>query len=119
MHLDDYAEVFAAAGLACLVYDHPGFGASDPVSGTPRLEIDPWQQIRFLSHAITYAQSREDVDAGRIGIWGSSYGAANAYVTAAIDRRGKGVVGEGPPVPGAPSFTPPLRIHQWAPPGGS
>ena len=81
MHLDDYAEVFAAAGLACLVYDHPGFGDSEPVPGTPRLEIDPWQQIRFVSHAITYAQSRDDVDSRRIGLWGSSYGAANAYVT--------------------------------------
>jgi hypothetical protein len=26
--LDDYAEAFQAAGLAVLVYDHPGFGAS-------------------------------------------------------------------------------------------
>src|SRR3954452_19337924 len=81
MHLDDYAEVFAAAGLACVVYDHPGFGDSDPVPGTPRLEIDPWQQIRFVSHAITYAQSRDDVNSGRIGLWGSSYGAARRTPT--------------------------------------
>ena len=26
-HLDDYAEVFCAAGLACVVYDNRGFGA--------------------------------------------------------------------------------------------
>jgi fermentation-respiration switch protein FrsA (DUF1100 family) len=114
MHLDDYAEVFAAAGLACLVYDHPGFGASDPVAGTPPLEIDPWQQIRFVSHAITYAQSRGDVDSGRIGLWGSSYGAANAYVTAAIDRRVKAIVGQVPLVTGSLSFTQLVRIDQWA-----
>jgi uncharacterized protein len=114
MHLDDYAEVFAAAGLACLVYDHPGFGASDPVPGTPRLEIDPWQQIRFVSHAVTYAQSRDDVDAARIGLWGSSYGAANAYVTAAIDRRIKAIVGQVPLVTGSLSFTQLVRIDQWA-----
>lgn len=114
MHLDDYAEVFAAAGLACLAYDHPGFGASDPVPGTPRLEIDPWQQVRFISHAISYAQSRDDVDGRRIGLWGSSYGAANAYVTAAIDRRVKAVVGQVPLVTGSLSFTQLVRIDQWA-----
>jgi fermentation-respiration switch protein FrsA (DUF1100 family) len=114
MHLDDYAEVFAAAGLACLVYDHPGFGASDDAPGTPRYEIDPWQQIRCISHAITYAQSRDDVDPRRIGLWGSSYGAANAYVAAAIDRRVRAVVGQVPLVTGSLSFTQLVRIDNWA-----
>lgn len=36
--LDKYAEVFAAAGLAVLVYDNRCFGASD---GLPRQEVDP------------------------------------------------------------------------------
>ncbi|HEY2206022.1 MAG TPA: alpha/beta hydrolase [Pseudonocardia sp.] len=114
MWLDRYAEVFAAAGLACLVYDHPGFGASDAVPGTPRQEIDPWQQVRFISHAITYAQSRPDVDAERIGLWGSSYGAANAYVTAAIDRRVRAVVGQVPAVSGSRHFRELVRIDNWA-----
>jgi dienelactone hydrolase len=39
MYLDRYAEVFARAGLAAIVYDHRNFGASD---GVPRQEIDPW-----------------------------------------------------------------------------
>ena len=33
MYLDRYAEVFAAAGLGVLVFDHRNFGASD---GEPR-----------------------------------------------------------------------------------
>jgi dienelactone hydrolase len=115
MHLDDYAEVFSEAGLACLAYDHPGFGASDPVPGTPRLEIDPWQQVRFIQHAITYAQSRPEVDAGRIGLWGSSYGAANAYVVAAMDRRVKAIVGQVPAISGSKHFGNLVRIDQWAP----
>ena len=114
MWLDRYAEVFAAAGLACLVYDHPGFGASDAVPGTPRQEIDPWQQVRFIQHAITYAQSRADVDAERIGLWGSSYGAANAYVTAAIDRRVKAIVGQVPAISGSRHFRELVRIDNWA-----
>ncbi|WP_433603466.1 hypothetical protein ACQPXH_15265 [Nocardia sp. CA-135953] len=36
-----FAEVFGEAGVACLVYDHPGFGTSD---GEPRYEVDPVAQ---------------------------------------------------------------------------
>ncbi|MDT7600366.1 MAG: uncharacterized protein QOK26_2443 [Pseudonocardiales bacterium] len=114
MWLDRYADVFSAAGLSCLVYDHPGFGASDAIPGTPRQEIDPWQQVRFIQHAITYAQSRPDVDAERIGLWGSSYGAANAYVTAAIDRRIKAIVGQVPAISGSQHFRELVRIDNWA-----
>lgn len=114
MWLDRYAEVFQVAGLGCLVYDHPGFGASDPVPGTPRLEIDPWQQVRCIQHAITYAQSRPDVDAGRIGLWGESYGGAHALVVAATDRRVRAVVSQGPPVSGSAAFKELVRIDHWA-----
>lgn len=115
MHLDDYAGVFEAAGLACLAYDHPGFGASDAVPGTPRQEIDPWQQIRYIQHAISYAQSRPEVDATRIGLWGSSYGAAHAYVVGAMDRRVKAVVGQVPAISGSKHFGNLIRVDQWAP----
>lgn len=114
MWLDRYAEVFQAAGLTALVYDHPGFGASDAVPGTPRQEIDPWQQIRFIQHALTYAQSRPGVDAERIGLWGSSYGAAHAYVVAAIDRRVKAIVGQAPAISGSETFKQLVRIDNWA-----
>ena len=43
MYLDAYAEVFAEAGLAALVFDNRNLGASD---GEPRQEIDPWAQVR-------------------------------------------------------------------------
>lgn len=114
MWLDKYAEVFQQAGLAVLVYDHPGFGESDPVPGTPRQEIDPWVQLRFIQHAITYAQNRDEVDAERIGIWGSSYGGAHAYVIGAIDRRVKAVVGQVPAISGSASFKTLVRIDNWA-----
>lgn len=113
MHLDDYAEVFTAAGLACLVYDHPGFGASDHNPAKPRLEIDPWEQVRGIQDAITYAQGRPEVDAGRIGVWGSSYGGANAYVVAAIDRRVKAVCGQVPLISGRRNFETLVRVDFW------
>ncbi len=114
-HLDDYAEVFCAAGLACVVYDNRGFGASDAAPGKPRLEIDPWEQVRDYQHAVTYAQSRDDVDAERIGVWGSSYSGAHSYVVGAIDRRVKAVSGQVPLISGRRAFESLVRIDQWGP----
>lgn len=113
MHLDEYAEVFRAAGLACLVHDHPGFGASDVAAGKPRQEIDPWEQIRGIQDAITYAQSRPEVDAARIGVWGSSYAGAHAYVVGAIDRRVKAVCGQVPLISGRRNFETLVRVDFW------
>src|ERR1700760_4744877 len=100
MRLDAYAEVFAEAGLACVVYDNRGLGASDTAPGKPRQEIDPWEQVRDYQNAITYAQGRPDVDADRIGVWGSSLSGAHAYVVAATDRRVKAVCGQVPLISG-------------------
>ena len=80
MYLDSYAEVFAAAGFNALVFDNRNFGASD---GEPRQEIDPWAQIRDYRHAITYATTLPEVDANRIGVWGSSYSGGHVLVVAA------------------------------------
>jgi fermentation-respiration switch protein FrsA (DUF1100 family) len=114
MHLDEYADVFSQGGLACVVYDNRGLGASDQAPGRPRQEIDPWEQVRDYQHAITYAQSRPDVDAGRIGVWGSSYSAAHAYVVAAIDRRVKAACGQVPLISGRTAFEMLVRIDNWA-----
>jgi dienelactone hydrolase len=113
MGLEPYAEAFSAAGLACVVYDHRGFGASDTAPGKPRQEIDPWDQVRDYQHAITYAQARPDVDASRIGVWGSSYAGGNAFVVAAIDRRVKAVCGQVPAVAGRRTFEANVPKEFW------
>jgi hypothetical protein len=97
MDLDRYAEVFASSGLAALVYDNRNLGASD---GTPRFEIDPVSQMRDYRHAITYAQSRPEVDPFRIGIWGTSYSGGLALIVAALDKRVKCVVSQVPFISG-------------------
>jgi dienelactone hydrolase len=74
MGLDTYTEHFVSQlPMSVLAYDHRGFGDSDTKEGAPRNEILPTQQMSDFSHAITYAQSRFDVDMNKIGIWGSSY----------------------------------------------
>jgi uncharacterized protein len=97
MYLDAFAERFAAGGLAALVFDNRNFGASD---GQPRQEIDPWAQVRDYRHAITYARTRAEVDAERIGVWGSSYSGAHVLVLGAIDRRIRCVVSQVPLISG-------------------
>lgn len=54
-YLDQYAEVFAGAGLGTLVFDNRGFGASD---GEPRQEIDPRAQAN-LRHSDLGQKSAE------------------------------------------------------------
>jgi len=93
MYLDAFAEVFAEAGLACLVFDNRNFGASD---GGPRYEIDPWEQVRDYRHAITYLQTLPGIDRERIGVWGSSYSGGHALMLGAWDRRLRAVVAQVP-----------------------
>jgi hypothetical protein len=59
--------------LAVLVFDNRGWGESGVASGRPQHEIDPWEQIRDYQHAITHAQKRIEVDADRVGVWGTSF----------------------------------------------
>lgn len=93
MYLDRFAETFAAAGLAVVVYDNRNLGAS---AGEPRQELDPWAQVRDYRHAITWACARPEIDAARIGIWGSSYSGGHVLTVGAIDRRVKCVVSQVP-----------------------
>lgn len=95
--LDKYAELFAQAGIASIVYDHRNLGASD---GEPRQEIDPWAQINGYRDAITYAETLPETDAARIGVFGSSYSGGHVLVVGAIDRRVKCVVSQVPLVDG-------------------
>ncbi|OJU15262.1 MAG: acetylxylan esterase [Afipia sp. 62-7] len=96
-YLDRYAEVFAAAGLASIVYDHRNFGASD---GNVRQEIDPVLQMRDYRNAITFALTLPNVDPDRIGAWGTSLSGGHVLMLAALDGRGKCVVAQVPPISG-------------------
>jgi uncharacterized protein len=112
MHLDAFAEVFAAGGLAVLVYDNRNLGAS---GGEPRGEIDPWQQVRDYRTAITWLASRDDVDASRIGVWGSSYSGGHVLVVAAQDRRVQAVVAQVPLISGYENARRLVRADHLAP----
>lgn len=111
IHLNSFAEVFAAAGMNVLVYDHRNFGVSD---GTPRQHADPWAQINGYRDAITFAQTLPEVDAARIGVWGSSYAGGHVLVVAALDRRVKCVVSQVPLTWGFETARRLIRGDHWA-----
>lgn len=101
MRLDRFAEAFSEAGLASLVFDYRGFGASD---GTPRQDPDPAMQVADYRNAISFARQLQEVDGDRIGVWGSSYSGAHVLTVGALDKRVKAVVSQVPMVDGWESF---------------
>jgi dienelactone hydrolase len=80
--LDAYAERFAQAGLAALVFDYRYFGDSD---GEPRQPLDIRRQLEDWRAAIAYARTLEGVDPARIAIWGSSFSGGHVMTLAARD----------------------------------
>ncbi|HEU4905178.1 MAG TPA: alpha/beta hydrolase [Solirubrobacterales bacterium] len=81
--LGPFAERFAAAGIAALVFDHRGFGDS---GGEPDL-FEPQRQLADWRAAIGFARSLPAVDADRVATFGSSMGGGNALAAAAGDER--------------------------------
>lgn len=81
--LPPFAERFARAGFAALTFDYRGFGASEGEPG----RLVPELQIADVRAALDFLAARTDVDAGRLALWGSSYGGANAIVVASRDDR--------------------------------
>jgi uncharacterized protein len=81
--LGAFAERFAAAGFAALVFDHRGFGDSggEPDLFHPRRQLDDWRA------AIASARSLPGIDAARVATFGSSMGGGNALAAAADDPR--------------------------------
>jgi pimeloyl-ACP methyl ester carboxylesterase len=79
--LGPFAERFAAAGFAALVFDHRGFGDS---GGEPDL-FHPARQLEDWRAAIAFARSLPGLDAARVATFGSSMGGGNALAAAAHD----------------------------------
>jgi hypothetical protein len=95
--LERFARAFAEHGFIVLLHDHRSFGASD---GEPRQDVDPWRQIADWRRAISFLERRPEVDAQRIGLWGTSYAGGHAIVLGATDRRLRCVVAQVPTISG-------------------
>lgn len=104
--LGPFAERFASAGIAALLFDHRGFGDSggEPDLFHPTRQLDDWRA------AIAFARSLPDIDPDRIATFGSSMGGGNALAAAADDRRVAAAVSQVP-------FIDILRQAHRSPPG--
>lgn len=80
--LDAYAERFAAAGYAALVFDYRHFGSSE---GEPRQLLSVPRQHEDWAAAVDFARGLDAVDRERIVLWGSSYSGGHVIHTAARD----------------------------------
>lgn len=80
MGLAPYAERFAAAGLAVLVFTYRHLGDS---GGQPRQVLSMAEQLADWDAALAYATALPEVDASRVAVWGSSLGGGHAMAVAA------------------------------------
>src|SRR5215213_6233272 len=80
-----FADEFTAAGFVSLTMDFRGFGESEGVRG----EVIPYLQIYDASNAISYLQSRPEVNPDKIALLGVSLGGGEVAYIAARDRRVK------------------------------
>ncbi|CUR59870.1 conserved hypothetical protein [metagenome] len=100
-----YAESFAEAGIAALVFDYRNLGVSD---GEPRQHLDPTAQIRDYANALSFLEHTPGIDSERLGAWGISYSGGHVLVLAATDPRVKAIVSQIPVVDGYRNMR---RIH--------
>jgi hypothetical protein len=75
-------------GYFVLAIDNRGFGASEGIRGRHR----PLEQAQDAFDALTFLETVEGVDPDRLGVYGTSFGGANAIWVAAFDERVKCVV---------------------------
>jgi 2,6-dihydroxypseudooxynicotine hydrolase len=84
--MDDYENRFLKRGLATLAFDGPGQGEAEyDFAILPEYE-------KPVKAVIDFVETRKDLDAGRVGIWGVSFGGYYAPRAAAFDKRIKACV---------------------------
>ncbi|HEU4977446.1 MAG TPA: alpha/beta fold hydrolase, partial [Solirubrobacteraceae bacterium] len=91
--LPAYAERFAAAGFAVLLFDYRHFGDS---GGEPRQLVHPSRQREDYRSAIAFARTLRGVDPERIALFGSSFSGGHVVVVAAGDERVAAVIAQAP-----------------------
>ena len=95
--LPAYAERFAQAGLAVLLFDYRNFGDSD---GTPRFLVDPARHVDDWRQALAFARTLPEIDTARIALWGSSFSGGHVITLAAEDPGVRAIVAQVPYVGG-------------------
>jgi dienelactone hydrolase len=104
---------FAAAGYTAITFDYRGWGESGgrlmaTKPQTPRRDdrpftaevvelreiVQPWEQVQDIVSVLAWAVAQPEVDATRMGLWGTSYGGGHVLFVAAYDSRVKAIVAQ-------------------------
>jgi dienelactone hydrolase len=83
MYLCGISREFAARGISTLMIDHPGIGAALRLQG---LAMNP-ESERWASAAMDWLETRQDVNAHRVGVVAMSLGGYYAPRAAAFEKR--------------------------------
>ncbi len=105
-----YHEGLVAAGIAVLVFDYRGFGDSEGDA----TYLDPMTQVEDWRNAISYLETRDEIDPRRIGAFGSGgTGGGNAVMVAGLDERVRATVSQVPVADGRDWLHRMRREHEW------
>jgi len=85
--METYESLFLARGLATLSFDGPGQGESE-YDFAIRGDYET-----VVAAVIDWLENRDNIDTGRIGLWGVSLGGYYAARAAAFERRVKACIG--------------------------
>jgi len=105
-----YHEALTAAGFVVMTLDYRGFGDSE---GDATF-LDPMDQVSDIRAALTYLQTRAEVDPRRLGVFGSGgTGGGNAVMAAGLDERVLATVAQVPVSDGRDWLHRMRREHEW------
>jgi pimeloyl-ACP methyl ester carboxylesterase len=107
--LPEIAEGLAERGITSLRFDYSGFGESKGERGW----IDPAVRSDDALSALAWLAAEDDVDAGRLGVYGHSYGGPVVIAVAARDPRIRAVVSVSGPGDGVAMMRAPRASWDW------
>lgn len=107
------ATAFADAGYTAIIFDYRGWGESggrliSTKREAPRRDgrsfttevvelrevVHPWEHVQDIVSVLAWAVAQPEVDAARLGLWGTSYGGGHALFVAAYDSRIRAIVAQ-------------------------
>jgi fermentation-respiration switch protein FrsA (DUF1100 family) len=88
LYLPDNARVLNEAGYVVLTFDYKGWGASEGA----RSRLAPYSRVADVQAALTFLGLQPEANAGRLGLYGTSYGGATVVWVGAVDQRARCIV---------------------------
>ena len=106
--LEPFAQRFAASGFAAVAFDYRHWGES---TGEPRQYLSVRRQLQDYRCALAWARTRDEFDAARMFVWGTSFAGMHIVELAASEPGLAGAIAQSPLVDGLAGLTniPPAR----------